>query len=456
MFPKLLSPKTLLLTVFSRPIRRFLRLHNPIKTEGSALITALILSVVIAMLAIVGAQLIATAYRDVRQQEHQGAEVDNVARAGLVDAISWFKRQATQPVSSGYPPTHPAWADGAFNPQFNTNAALSDTIDSSIGIVQEYPLNAATGLYGRYEVRRQTNPATAGVVYDSYSVHDITGQRFFNGEQTGQGYAWYIASRGYVYKASSNVYTCNGATSTFNIKNVLARSKVSTEIRRITLTLPNSCAVITNYGGTPAGKKNSPPAAPVIIVNNKGNIAGGSFGVGYSGGANPPFQINGGTITPSAAQSVIVTSCTPSYVLGVSTADLKIMANYLVNNVNQLPNPLPDMCLVYICGDAVFNSANPLFSSGILFVDGNLTLASGAYCNYQGLIYCTGTVTIQDSNVVQGCIIAWLGLVLSETGATETCTIQYSSTILSRVRQLVCQYREMKSTYRVFTGISDF
>ncbi len=243
------------------PVRHFLHNHNPIKTEGSALITALILSVVIAMLAIVGAQLITTAYNTVMHQEHQGSEVDNVARAGLQDAISWFKNQPTQPVAAvaalGGSMPNGSWADSAFNPQYSTSSALSATIDTSLGMVQEYPLNAATGLYGRYEVRRQTNPAVAGVVYDSYSVHDISGQRFFNGAVTGNGYAWYIGSRGYIYKASSNTYTCNGATSTFNMKNVLARSMVSTEIRRINLNLPH-CAVITNYGGTPAGKKGNP------------------------------------------------------------------------------------------------------------------------------------------------------------------------------------------------------
>ena len=433
----------------SKSIRRFLRFSNPFKTEGSALVIAIILSVVIAMLAIVGAQLITTSFKDVRQQEHQGAEVDNVARAGLVDAISWFKRQNTQPVCS---PQGGPWADAAFNPQISTSAALSDTIDQSIGIVQEYPLNDATGLYARYEVWRQTNPAVAGVVYDAYSVHDITGQRFFNGVQTGQGYAWYVASRGYIYRASNPTTLWNGCTTTFNIQNVLARSKVSTEIRKITLNLPVKCAFITNSCGTNGSK--------TIIVNQNGVIAGKTFGVGFSGGsASPPFQVAAGaTITPSTAQYAIpnISSHTPTYVLGVSTADLKIMSDYLVTSVSQLPNPVPDMALIYICGNATFDSSHPLNCSGLLFVDGDLTLSAGAFCSYEGLIYCTGTVTIQDSNSVEGCVVGWKGLVLSRTSPTDRCTIKYSWPALSRVSQIVCRYREMKSTYRIFTGISDF
>ncbi len=153
---------------------------------------------------------------------------------------------------------------------------------------------------------------------------------------------------------------------------------------------------------------------------------------------------------------MIVASCTPSYVLGVSTSDLQIMANYLVTNVNQLPNPLPNMCLVYICGNAEFTVSHNLFSSGILFVDGNLILDSGSNCDYEGLIYCTGTVTIYDSNVIAGCVVAWQGLTLSESGASQSSQIVYSKGILATVNQIVCQYREMKSTYRVFTGISNF
>jgi hypothetical protein len=282
-------------------------------------------------------------------------------------------------------------------------------------------------------------------------VHDITGQRYFNGVQTGQGYAWYIGSRGYIYKASNPWFTCNGATSTFNIHNVIARSLVSTEMRRLTLNTPTSAVLIINQ-----------PSAKDATINQHGTISGNgqtTAGIMYTNdGVNPLYQVNGGSVTQYGANltfAVPPASGTVTYVLGVSTADLKLMANYVVTNVNQLPNPLPSLCLTYIIGNAEFGSSNQLFSNGILFVDGNLTLDSGAYCCYQGLIYCTGTVTVNDSNIISGCVIC-SNLYVGKSGASESSQITYSKSFLSTVRQVVCQYREMKSTYRVFTGIQGF
>ena len=60
------------------------------------------------------------------------------------------------------------------------------------------PLSESGARWGRYEVKRQTNPANAP--YDPHAVHDITSQRLYAGEQNGEGLVWYIESKGYVYK----------------------------------------------------------------------------------------------------------------------------------------------------------------------------------------------------------------------------------------------------------------
>jgi len=138
MFLKRSSAKAISIAIFQRLTRCLQRLNNPIKSDGSALITAMILVVVIAMIAVAGTKLIMTSYNNVRHQQHQGAEVDNVARAGLVDAISWFKGQPQQPVCS---PQGGPWADAAFNPAYTIRSALT-TSKNFMKISRISPVNS--------------------------------------------------------------------------------------------------------------------------------------------------------------------------------------------------------------------------------------------------------------------------------------------------------------------------
>ncbi len=413
--------------------------------RGSALLIAVIMAVAVVLLMAAGSQLIVTSFRETRQQQHFGAEVDNIARAGLVDAISWFRRQQMQPVRSGYPPTRYAWSDGAFDPRVSTDAVKNDTIDESIGIVKEYQLSENSALWARYEVKRQTNTTVAA--YDPYAVHDITGERLFTGEQNGQGYAWYLCSKGYIYRRKNASVPFDTSPN-----EVVARSKVSTEIRRLSLNTQVPCAFICNYGGTNSSRK--------VKVNPKGRIYGGTYGCGRSSGSAPQM-VAGSTMTGTSSAynptSFMLSQHTPQYVLGVSTSDLKIMADYLVTDVSQLPETLPDMTLIYVNGNATFSSSRPLRSSGVLFVAGNLTISAGSNSTFSGLIYATGSATIEDPCFISGCVVAFNGLTLSRSsGATDVAEIRYDSAILDMVRQQICQYREMKSTYRIFTGFSDY
>jgi hypothetical protein len=116
------------------------------------------------------------------------------------------------------------------------------------------------------------------------------------------------------------------------------------------------------------------------------------------------------------------------------------------------------MSLVYIAGNATFDTSHRLNSSGILFVDGDLTLAAQAYGSYYGLIYCTGNVYIYDGSFVQGCVVAWKGLTIGQNGnaSSEMSLIVYSDSAINAAKVGVGRYREMKSTYRVFSGIPNF
>jgi hypothetical protein len=193
-----------------------------------------------------------------------------------------------------------------------------------------------------------------------------------------------------------------------------------------------------------------------------GKIQGGTFGIGYSAPTGALYNIQGGTVTgTNSGYTTGIASCTPLYVLGVSTADLRVMADYLVsgtNPVSQLPKLIGSMSLVYISGTATFDASHPINSSGILFVDGDLYFQPQAYCTYYGLIYCTGKVYIYDGSFVQGCIVAWQGLKIGQdsNASSEMSMVVYSDSAINAAKAGVGRYREMKSTYRVFSGIPNF
>ncbi len=239
-------------------------------SRGSALVMAAIFMLVASVLITVGVKLVANASRGAKEKELYVGEAENVARAGLIDALAWFRRQAGNGgVVSAYtggaavpgqssvtwainpdikvPPSPTptptsytyTYVDEAFNPQGNTtDPQLADTIAASIGLVGEYPLSdpvTANCLYwARFEVPKQGAGAMA-----TTAVHDITGER--TGDVNGDGFVWSIQSTGYVYKRLDKrvdiygnwIVPYNSAPNT-----VVAKAEFSTELRKLGLNLP--------------------------------------------------------------------------------------------------------------------------------------------------------------------------------------------------------------------------
>ena len=125
-----------------------------------------------------GMKLVSTASREAKQTELYVGEAENVARAGLTDALGYFRRQQkivmafNQNYGAGSVPIYSSgisYVDQPFNPVYNgSNPASSDTLDASIGIVNEYPLDGGgttmdAVLWGRYEVKKQSIPFLAGL-----------------------------------------------------------------------------------------------------------------------------------------------------------------------------------------------------------------------------------------------------------------------------------------------------
>jgi len=384
------------------------------------------------IIVLTGAQLISTSFKETKYQQNFVAEAENVARAGIVDTISWFRRQSTV-VKSGPSPTPPHWIDEPFNPKYDADPTKSYTIDENIGLVKEYQLSENGVKWARYEIKRQTNPAVAP--YDSNAVHDITGSRIPS-KQDGDGLAWSIVSTGYVYRKVGT----GPFTSPPDI--LISRAKVSTEIRRIDITRPENSAVIV-------GNANN------VVINKNGRIRGGISNAGIARKSGSPTIDTRGEVTgnPPVAPANGTYDLSVIGIFGISDLELRSLADRCEVVFS---TPIPDMSLIYINGNATFTESKPLRSSGILIINGDLTIEEHSNSLYSGLIYITGNAVINTPCLISGCLIVNGSLTLSSSSATDVAEIDYDESWINTVIQQVCQYRENKSlthTFKLIQGM---
>lgn len=396
---------------------------------------------IVAMIAILALVPVSMQFLKVSAQTTQAqinftAQANNVARAGLTDAISWFRRQATQPVRSSADPVAFPWPDAAFFPRESTSTATSDTIDETIGLVKEYPITDSNFLWARYEVLRQPDTSTNTV--NSHAVHDITALRC-EGHSAGEGLAWYIESAGIVYRRKSAAVAYNVAPN-----QVVGRARVSTEIRRLALTLPTNAAVIVS-------------SRTAVSLQNFSRVVGGtSAGVAYYCGNSGPSTSGGATYTgtPNRIDVDGNGNCGTfdiQSILGVTENELKLMADITVQSLSDLQIDYPSMAVVFINGNATFDSTRALRGGGILYVKGNLTLDTTSNTLFSGFIFVTGNLNMEGPSLVSGAVAVKGSVTLNGTG--DVAEIDYDSSILDSVRQQVAQYRENKATTYTFTAL---
>jgi hypothetical protein len=298
-----------------------------------------------------------------RQLTYQG-QAANAAQAGLVDALSWFRRQSTQPVKT-------------FAPAVNStaNPPINDTDDTTIGIVRTYEVSGPAHLMGRYEVRKGI-PLTSTSPDAGSGVLDITSQKGKTNATAGS--IWQLESVGYIWvqnDPSNPNYDQNPNT-------VLSKQTFRTEIQKMSVNLPDGGAALFSAN------------CDNVKIGNKTKIQGGT-GIGVSCKPGSGLGITNNGIINGTTKTK--TNSTAPYdilaVLSVTPQELQGLADVNVTQVKDLPNPLPGMSLIVINGNAVFGPASatvhPLAGSGILVVYGDLTVQSDTSNFWNGVIYVT-------------------------------------------------------------------
>jgi len=396
--------------------------------QGSVIIVVIMFVLLLSFVPIL-ANYLQTSHRSAKLQMNTVAQAENVARAGLAEAISWFRSQTPQPVaSSNRDPGSFPYADAVFKPLESANV----TLDEDIGLVREFQITGSDRLWGRYEVRRQAqDPTVAGV--DTQAVHDITDKRHIpGGAAAGQGVVWQIQSFGFVYRRVS-------PTAPFDQlpNEVVGSGRATTEIRRLTVNLPAQAALIVQD-------------LDDVAVRSQARVDGGDSNIGVA--SCRPGSLSSGETVLGTPPTALVFNPPPGdtcpfrmdNVFTAAPAELLAMAD-LVADQTSLPAALPDRALVYIQGDVEFDAALPLKGGGVLIVDGDLTIRPNTNSVFRGVIYVTGDVDIKAPAWISGAVVAE-GRVTLE-GAADQVGLEYDEGMVAMTQNEIGEYRENKTAH---------
>jgi hypothetical protein len=218
---------------------------------------------------------------------------------------------------------------------------------------------------------------------------------------------------------------------------VLARRTMRVDIQRLALQLPHPTAAISSIRGDN------------INIIRPSRIQGGtSAGAAYPPSTGSPSG-NGAitNITGNPARDTTANPFTIASIFGVTTNELIAMADIVADDESQLPNPMPDMALVVIRGNATFNSVRPLHGSGILVVLGNLIANPQSNAYYSGVIWVGGTFVMTPPGIISGSVVANGPVQIA--GGSDVAEINADSAIIDQVRLQMGNYLFSRSPWVV-------
>lgn len=372
--------------------------------------------------------------RQSRMELAAGGQARAVAEAGLVDAFAWFRRRQSQPVL-------------AFAPARDLTAspAVNETDDASVGLVREYEI--LPSLWGRYEVRTSV-PAEAWVDADGDGLHDpgeafsdangsgkwdpahetrdVTGERGL----AGAGAVWLLESHGLLFDRPRADLPLGTPPN-----NLRASARVASEVRRLTITPPAAAALCVAAGSA-------------TTVGSRGKVRGGAKGgIAYAQGTGSPVLQTGSDVTGTPP-----TTSVPGYaggltsVFSVTASELKSMADVSTSTMASVPSPMGDFTLTVLEGDATFTAAQPLRGTGVVVILGSCTLAAGSNSYFSGLLWVQGALTVRAPCYLRGVVIAGGTTDVRGTGG-DAAEVEYDAGILGELLLKMGQYRHSKAVF---------
>jgi hypothetical protein len=384
-----------------------------------------------------------TTERVVDFELHYHGQAVNTAKAGLIDALSWFRRQTAQPVED-------------FDPQRDLAVMppINETDDPDIGLVREYEISTRDNIWERYEVRKR-------------AVQDLTQER----NLSGQGRYWYIEAKGYIFQRLDPNYTPDKFYLVYDLQDgeqkvkqpdgtylvvnnapngileerfdsdvvrVLASTKMATELRRLSVIPPANAALCASRGD-------------LVSLGNRSRVMGGnSHGLIYPSGTGTHWKDSGGELSGSPAYG---TADPATYlmamgdVFGVSRQELRMLSDIYTDDPATLPDELPDYSLVYIDSDVAWDAVKPLRGTAIVYVDGNVTIAANSSSYFTGILYVEGNYTQFAPSLMNGTMMVQGSLSISGLG--DYSEAGYDPAARQRILTISGQYRFSAPMYFV-------
>jgi len=391
---------------------------NAERQRGAAILLAVVAMSVIFLALIAGLIVVEASAKSISNQLKYQGQSFNVASAGVTDALLWFQKQPTQPVT-------------VFTPQRDISATppVNDTEASSIGIVRTFPLSPLGNVWGRYEVR-------------TLDVIDVSLQR----GKTGAGTIWQFDSYGLLFVDRNGDSELNWTDANGNgvfdrgePGEVIALTKVRAEAQRLSLVLPGGNAALQGY--TCSGINLTSGASSNRVLGSSSGI-----GIACRSGTGTPAT-TGATVTgsPRIQSTVNPYNDGITSVFGITQAELVTLANVKASSVAGLPDPLPAMTLVVVQGNATFTTSHPLVGSGILVVFGNLVVPAGS--NFNGVAYVTGSYSQAGPSQILGSVVSHGSIAM--VGGSDITEADWDPTIVQQVRSALGGYRFSRTEYVV-------
>ena len=419
--------------------------HTPVLAPGGRAERGLMLIWVSLVFVTVAGFVLATMERQKALEESASfesaapAHARDVAEAGIVDALAWFRRQADQPVA-------------AFAPRrdLTVDPPVNETDDPDLGLVRSYEV--APSLWARYEVAIG-QPAEAFTDDDGDGYHDA-GEPFAdangNGRRdeargvldvtaergaSGVGVVWRLESRGTLFRRVDPTQALGAGP---NLR--VAEALLATEIRRMAIHPPASAAIcVARADGVTIGARariGGSPGAALAYAQSTGTVT-------LLGGA----QLTG---SPTSVGSPDLDTSIES-VFGTDLGGLRAASDLALGDGASVPSPLPTRALVVIEGDVTFDDDRPLRGTAIVAITGDCTIQSGSNSFFSGLLWVGGDLVVRAPALLTGTVVVEGTLDVRGLGGDHV-EIEQDDEIVHGLFQTLGQYRFTKAIHRAQGG----
>lgn len=401
--------------------------------RGVAMIWALFASMVIAGIIFTGTDSFLAVGKMGQAEFSADGQARAVAEAGLVDALAWFRRQTTQPVSTFAPAR-----------DLTLNPPLNETDDVALGLVRDYEIMPS--LWGRYEVLKPKAAETwtdvnANGVYEygetfvdangsgrrdpARNLRDISIERGY----AGAGSVWRLESRGTVYRRPDLAQPLGVGP---NVR--IASIVVASEIRRMVIVPPAQAALCVK-------------TASGVLIGTRSRLVGGTKGGLITKSSTGTSNTTGAEITGSPAKGSIASyDDSVTTVFGASLEEMKGMADAVYVLPANFPARIGDYTLNIVGGSITFTAAKPLRGTGVVIVDGNATFNSGSNSFFNGVLYVKGNLVMRAPIYFRGTVIVTGTVDIAGSGGDYT-ELNYDGGMVASVLTILGQYRFATAPY---------